>query len=103
MKVDVLAFSSSCDVCQKTKFSNFNKFGFLVPNPIPDRPYQSVSMDFVVNLLWSNQSNAIFVVIDRLTKHATFIATTTGLTAEEFGEQTYWLPVWAPGQHYNRS
>lgn len=86
MKADILAFTGSCDVCQKTKFSNFNKFGFLIPNPIPLRPYQSVSMDFIVNLPWSNQFNAIFVVVDRLTKHASFIPTTTGLTAEEFGE-----------------
>jgi len=86
MKTDILAFMSSCDVCQKTKFSNFNKFGFLIPNPIPLQPYQSVSMDFIVNLPWSNQFNAIFVVVDRLTKHASFIAMTTGLTAEEFGE-----------------
>ena len=86
MKTDILAFASSCDVCQKTKFSNFNKFGFLIPNPIPLRPYQSISMDFVVNLPWSEQFNAIFVVVDRLTKHASFIPTTTGLTAEEFGE-----------------
>ena len=85
MKMDILAFTRSCDVCQKTKFSNFNKFGFLIPNPIPLRPYQSISMDFVVNLPWSDQFNAIFVVVDRLTKHASFIPTTTGLTAEEFG------------------
>ena len=56
MKADILAFTGSCDVCQKTKFSNFNKFGFLIPNPIPLRPYQSVSMDFIVNLPWSNHS-----------------------------------------------
>ena len=43
-------------------------------------------MDFIVNLPWSNQFNAIFVVVDRLTKHASFIPTTTGLTAEEFRE-----------------
>ena len=85
MKTDVLAFAHSCDICQKTKFSNFNKFGFLIPNPIPSRPYQSVSMDFVVNLPWSGEFNAIFVVMDRLTKHASFIPTTTGLSAEEFG------------------
>ena len=85
MKADVLAFARSCDTCQKTKFSNFNKFGFLIPNSIPSRPYQSVSMDFVVNLPWSGEYNAIFVVVDRLTKHASFIPTTTGLTAEEFG------------------
>jgi len=85
MKTDILAFAHSCDICQKTKFTNFNKFGYLIPNPIPSRPYQSVSMDFIVNLPWSGEFNAIFVVVDRLTKHANFIPTTTGLTAEEFG------------------
>ena len=68
MKTDVLAYAKSCDTCQKTKFSNFNKYGYLIPNPIPSRPYQSVSMDFVVNLPWSGEFNAIFVVVDRLTK-----------------------------------
>ena len=86
MKTDVLAYVKSCDVCQKTKVSNFNKYGYLIPNPIPCRPYQSVSMDLIVNLPWLGEYNAIFVVVDRLTKHASFIPTTTGLTAEEFGE-----------------
>ena len=86
MKADVLEFSRSCDSCQKTKSSNFNKFGFLIPNPIPSRPYQSISMDFIVNLPWSDNFNAIFVVVDRLTKQGSFIPCTTGLTAEEFGE-----------------
>lgn len=74
----------SCDVCQKSKFSNFNKFGLLIPNPIPSRPYQSISMDFLVNLPWSDGYNAIYVVVDRLTKHASFIPTTTGLDVEGF-------------------
>ncbi|RDB19205.1 Retrovirus-related Pol polyprotein from transposon opus [Hypsizygus marmoreus] len=85
MKKDILQFCASCDVCQKTKPVNFKKFGTLIPNPIPSKPYESVSMDFVVNLPWSDGYNAVFVVVDRLTKHAQFIPTTTGLTAEEFG------------------
>ena len=86
MKTDVLEYCRSCDSCQKTKFGNFNKFGFLIPNPILSCPYQLVSMDFIVNLPWSNNFNAIFVVVDRLTKQGTFIPCTTGLTAEEFAE-----------------
>lgn len=86
MKTDILKFCETCDVCQKTKHSNFNKYGYLIPNPIPYRPYVSVSMDFVVNLPWSNQYNAIYVVVDRLTKHAQFIPTTTGLNARGFAE-----------------
>lgn len=84
MKADVLRFCHSCDVCQKTKPANFKRFGLLIPNPIPAKPYDSISMDFIVNLPWSEDYNAILVVVDRLTKHAQFIPTTTGLDAEGF-------------------
>ena len=63
---------------------DFSKFGLLIPNPIPSRPYQSISMDFIVNLPWSDGYNAIYVVVDRLSKHASFIPTTTGLDTEGF-------------------
>ena len=86
MKADITEWCKSCDVCQKTKFTNFNKFGYLISNPIPAHPYQSISMDFIVNLPWSNGYNAIFVVVDRLSKRGSFIPCTTGLTAEEFAE-----------------
>ncbi len=90
MKKDVVAFCRSCNVCQKTKPLNFNRFGFLIPNPIPERPYKSVSMDLIVNLPWSNKSNAILVVVDRMTKHAQFIPTTSGLTAKGFAQLFVW-------------
>ena len=53
MKVDVVHFCETCDICQKIKPSNFNCYGYLIPNPIPSRPYASISMDFIVNLpMW---------------------------------------------------
>ncbi len=42
-------------------------------------------MDLIVDLLWSDGFNAIFVAVDRLSKHVQFIPTTTGLDAEAFG------------------
>lgn len=84
MKTDVLEFCSSCDVCQKTKPSNFRKYGRLLPHSIPTRPYESISMDLIVNLPWSEDCNAILVFVDRFTKHAQFIPTTTGLNAKGF-------------------
>ena len=84
MKKDVLLFCASCDVCQKTKPSNFNRYGRLRPHSIPSRPYESVSMDLIVNLPWSEGFNAILVVVDRLSKHAQFVPTTTGLNAQGF-------------------
>ncbi|THH30850.1 hypothetical protein EUX98_g3348 [Antrodiella citrinella] len=84
MKKDVDRFCKTCDICQKTKPSTFSRYGRLTPNPIPVRPYDSISMDLIVNLPWSNDFNAILVIVDRLSKHAQFIPTTTGLNAEGF-------------------
>lgn len=84
MKTDIVEFGSSCDVCQKTKPANFKKYGRLLPHSIPTRPYESISMDLIVNLPWSDDCNAILVFVDRLTKHAQFIPTTTGLNAKGF-------------------
>jgi len=84
MKVDIIRYCNSCDICQKSKSPTFNKFGLLIPNPIPSQPYQSISMDFIVNLPCSEGYNAIFVVVDRLMKHASFILVMTGLNLEGF-------------------
>lgn len=85
MKTDITTFCLSCDICQKIKSSSSNQLGYLISNPIPAYPYSSISMDFIVHLPWSDGFNAIFVVVDRLTKHANFIPTTTGLSAIDFG------------------
>ena len=41
-------------------------------------------MDFIVNLPWSEGYNMIYIVVDQLMKHTSFIPTTTGLDAEGF-------------------
>jgi len=86
MKTDIIEYCRTCDVCQKVKTPNFTKFRFLIPNPIPSWPYQSISMDFIINMLWSNGYNAIFIVVDHLSKQGSFIPCTMGLSAKEFGE-----------------
>lgn len=84
MKADMIKFVQTCDICQKIKHQNFNEYRYLIPNPIPSHPYQSISMDFIVNLPWSEGYNAIHVTADRLTKHGVFTPTTTGLNTEDF-------------------
>lgn len=84
MKKDVVRFCESCDVCQKTKDDPVAKYGKLLPHSIPTFPYQSVSMDLIAGLPWSEGANAILVVVCRLTKHAQFIPTNTGLSTENF-------------------
>src|SRR5260370_10315401 len=43
--------------------------------PIPDKPWNSISMDFIKHLPSSNGFTAILVVVDCLTKQSLFIPT----------------------------
>ncbi|GJF00952.1 polyprotein [Phanerochaete sordida] len=84
MRRDVERFCKTCEVCQKTKSRNYLRYGFLLPNPIPHRPFEAISMDLIVGLPMSGEYNAIWVVVDRLTKLGIFAPTTSGIGAEEF-------------------
>ncbi|MCO5607558.1 hypothetical protein L7F22_061755 [Adiantum nelumboides] len=47
---DVDAFVRSCLVCQKVKFDRQKAPGLLQPLPIPDKPWESIAMDFIFDL-----------------------------------------------------
>jgi hypothetical protein len=59
---------SSCDSCQRNKISSHAQKNFLHPLQIPNRPWQSVSMDFIVSLPKSSGFDSITVYVDRLSK-----------------------------------
>ena len=73
MKRDVAEFVARCLICQKVKIEHQRPGGLLQPLPIPTWKFESVSMDFVVSLPTCNGLNAIWVIVDRLTKVARFI------------------------------
>ncbi|MCO5558673.1 hypothetical protein L7F22_012259 [Adiantum nelumboides] len=50
LRRDVDAYVKSCLVCQKVKFDRQKAPGLLQPLPIPDRPWESIAMDFVFDL-----------------------------------------------------
>ena len=56
------------------------------PNEAPDRLWKSISMDFITDLPLSAGSDAVLIVIDRLTKMAHFIASTKDKNARQFQE-----------------
>jgi hypothetical protein len=76
-------YVSTCDTCARNKLPKHSQFGHLHPLPIPTRAWQSVSMDFIVELPPSAGYDAIYVCVDRLTKMAHFIPTTSNVTAQE--------------------
>lgn len=84
MRKDVKKFCQTCDVCQKVKPRNFTKYGRLLPHYIPARPFESISMDLITGLPMSDGFNAVWVAVDRLSKFALFVPTTTGLDTQGF-------------------
>ena len=63
MGTDIELFCSSCASCQVTKDSNQKPSGLLHSLPIPDRLWQSISMDFIGPLPVSNGHDYLLVVI----------------------------------------
>ena len=76
-------FIKSCDTCHRTKTTRHLPFGALQSLPIAEKPWASISMDFIVDLPLSSGFDSIWVVVDRLTKYAHFVPTVKTLTAEQ--------------------
>ncbi|RVW63223.1 Transposon Tf2-2 polyprotein [Vitis vinifera] len=80
---EVEAYVRTCLVCQQEKVEQRQPRGLLEQLPVAERPWDSVTMDFIIGLPKSEDSSSIIVVVDRFSKYATFIAAPTDCTAEE--------------------
>ena len=79
---DIEAYVKSCLVCQLDKTERKKEAGLLQPLPIPERPWQSVSMDFILGFPQVDGKGSIFVVVDRFSKYAVFIPAPKVCTAD---------------------
>ena len=85
---DVKKFVMECASCQKNKDSHQLPSGLLHPLPIPDGKWTHISMDFITGLPKTKHGwDQIFVVIDRLTKSAHFMASKTTYGASHIAKQ----------------
>ena len=55
----------------------------LQPLPIPEKPWQSFSMDFIMGFPKACECKSIFVVIDRFSKYSVFMVTPEACPIEE--------------------
>ena len=82
-------YISSCTTCNLNKPTRQKPYGLLQPLPIPERPWDSISIDFIVKLPPSipkggaTPYDSILVVVDRLTKMAHFEPCNESITASE--------------------
>lgn len=83
MVEDVEVYVKTCLVCQQDKIEQKLPGGLLQPLPIPEFPFESVSMDFITCLPKSGTFGSIIVVIDRYSKYGTFIPAEANVTAME--------------------
>lgn len=83
MSRSIKMFVSTCDICQKSKPRRHALVGLLRPIPIPTRPFEVVTMDFIPELPTSNGFDNILVIVDKLTKYGIFIPCSTRITEEE--------------------
>ena len=58
-------------------------YGLLEPLPIPSKPWQLISLNFITDLPNSKGFNVILIVVDQYTKMAHFLSCTKEVTSEE--------------------
>jgi hypothetical protein len=87
MKVDIAKYVAECDTCHRVKASHLKSAGVLQPLTIPLWKWDDISMDFIVGLpLTARKKDSIWVIVDRLTKTAHFIAVHTTYSIQDYAE-----------------
>ena len=87
MKREIARYVSHCDVCCRVKAVHQRPPGLLQPLQIPEWKWDKIEMDFVTGFPKSKKGNdAIFVVIDRLSKVAHFFPVKETVSASQLAE-----------------
>src|ERR1700742_4414583 len=82
-------FCKTCDICQQAKTSSKKPAGELHPLPIPNKPWESIGMDFIGPFPESQGYNYLWVVVCRLTSRVHVIPVNTTTTATQLS----WLYI----------
>ena len=77
----IARYVKGCDSCNRTKTFPASPVGKLLPNRVPSRRWQVISVDLIMELLTSHGHNALLVVVDHLSKRTHVIPTTSDVNS----------------------
>jgi hypothetical protein len=84
---DVKEFIDACIPCRQSKSTRHAPYGLLKPLPVPDGPWEDVTMDFVTDLppsaMGKEVYDSIMVIVDKLTKMAHYIPVCKTIDAKD--------------------
>ncbi|GJR43843.1 reverse transcriptase domain-containing protein [Tanacetum coccineum] len=87
MKKDIAVYVSKCLTCAKVKAEHQRPSGLLQQPEIPEWKWENITMDFITKLPRTRSGHdAIWVVVDRLTKSAHFIAIREDFSTEKLAK-----------------
>ena len=82
LRNSIKSYIKSCTTCMRSKPQRHRPYGLLKQLPIPEQPWNSISMDFIEKLPTSSGFDTILVIVDRLTKQSIFIPMVDTINAQ---------------------
>ena len=87
MKIDIAKFVEKCVTCSQVKAEHQKPYGTLQQLEIPEWKWDHITMDFVTKLPKTRKGNdMVWVIVDRLTKSAHFLATRENAPLEKLAK-----------------
>ena len=87
MKREIVGYVERCLTCRKVKAEHQRPHGKVQPLPIPMWKWEEITMDFITKLPRTARGvDAIWVIVDRLTKSAHFIPISESISAEKLAD-----------------
>ena len=87
MKIDVAKYVAECVTCSRVKAQHQKPYGNLEPLPVPMGKWDDLTMDFITKLPKTRKGHdMIWVIVDRFTKSAHFLATRENWPMEKLAE-----------------
>src|SRR5882724_8644472 len=86
LPVYVKTYCKSCTTCSHAKPVHHKPYRLLKQLPIPKKPWNFISMDFIEKLTPSSSYTSILVIVDHLSKQSLFIPTHNTITSLQLAQ-----------------